>query len=160
MKANDVIYILSKFRHIDKYGTFYKILPSVLNTTEEQKNIVSEILNDCCSELLDFFQQAKRPKKQELKQSLIDCMDALSIAKINAENREFGYQLGWYLAEKVKIDLRKGTEKKLWGYWMIEYNEVKIPVKPRVSHKVKSNIKFQSQDAKAKTTTKDYKTTA
>lgn len=52
-------------------------------------------------------------------------MDTLAIANIDTENREFGYQLGWYLAEKVNVDLRKGTEKKIWGYWQIEGNEVK-----------------------------------
>lgn len=67
-------------------------------------------------------------------------MDALSVAPIDAENREFGYQLGWYLAEKVKVDLQRGTEKKLWGYWQVEGNEVKAPLRPRIAAAVKEKL--------------------
>jgi hypothetical protein len=64
-------------------------------------------------------------------------MDQISIAAVNGENKEFGYQLGWYLAEKVAVNLRKGTEKKVWGYWHIEADEVRAPIRPRISGKVK-----------------------
>ncbi|HTM66469.1 MAG TPA: hypothetical protein VL093_09125 [Flavipsychrobacter sp.] len=75
-------------------------------------------------------------------------MDSLAIAQINAVNREFGYQLGWYLAEKVNINLKKGTEKKLWGYWQIEGNEVKAPVKPRISATVREKQNKQAKQAR------------
>lgn len=80
-------------------------------------------------------------------------MDTLAIANIDTENREFGYQLGWYLAEKVNVDLRKGTEKKIWGYWQIEGNEVKAPVKPRISKKVKDQQKPGSKKRSQKEAT-------
>ena len=63
------------------------------------------------------------------------CMDDISIAPVDGENKEFGYQLGWYLAEKVAVNLRKGTEKKVWGYWHIDGEEVKAPIRPRISGK-------------------------
>lgn len=80
-------------------------------------------------------------------------MDALAIAKITAEHREFGYQLGWYLAEKVQVDLKKGTEKKLWGYWRVEGNEVKAPVRPRIAPKVKEQLKPKQRGKKPEPST-------
>ena len=137
----DIIAILTKFKHVDKYSAFGSILPSAINTPEEQKVAVSGILDNCCSALLSAFESGKRkPAAVLLRSHLIECMDMLSIANINAENREFGYQLGWYLAEKVKINLGKGTEKKVWGYWQIEGSEVRMPIKPKVSSKAREKV--------------------
>ena len=38
---------LYRFREIDKYRTFYKILPAVIHTTEEDRNIITELLDEC-----------------------------------------------------------------------------------------------------------------
>ncbi|HRO43637.1 MAG TPA: hypothetical protein PL009_12440 [Flavipsychrobacter sp.] len=144
MVSKDVLDILSKFRYVDKYESFKEVLPSVIYAPDDQKNTVSEILDGCCDELIGHFRTRKKPIKATLRQSLIECMDALAIAKINSDNREFGYLLGWYLAEKVNVNLKKGTEKKLWGYWHVEGNEVKAPVKPRIAPKVKEKRKASS----------------
>jgi hypothetical protein len=144
----EVIDVLSKFRYVDKYEAFHEILPCVLSTSEKEKNVVSEILDSCCAYLLKCYEESERPSKASLKKSLIICMDSLAIAQINAVNREFGYQLGWYLAEKVNINLKKGTEKKLWGYWQIEGNEVKAPVKPRISATVREKQNKQAKQAR------------
>lgn len=146
MSLTSIIDILSKFRYVDKYESFHEILPFVLLAPEDQKQIVTEILDHCCSQLLFHFNQGKKPSKILLKTVLIECMDALAVAPINAENREFGYQLGWYLADKVEVNLKKGTEKKLWGYWLIEKNEVKLPVKPRISKTVKEKMKCKKKE--------------
>jgi hypothetical protein len=134
---NDIINTLSKFRYVDKYEAFHEILPGILGASEKEKTIVSEILNNCSTELLRCYQDVERPRKIVLKKCLVICMDALAVADIDAANREFGYQLGWYLADKVDVNLKKGTEKKLWGYWQIEGNEVKAPVRPRISATVR-----------------------
>jgi len=144
----EIIDVLSKFRYVDKYEAFHEILPSVISTSEKEKNIVSEILDKCCTELLKCCQESERPNKASLKKSLVVCMDSLAVAHINAVNREFGYQLGWYLAEKVNINLKKGTEKKLWGYWQIEGNEVKAPVKPRISAGVREKQNNKKKQTK------------
>jgi hypothetical protein len=141
----EIIDVLSKFRYVDKYEAFHEILPSVISTSEKEKNIVSEILDSCCTELLKCCQESERPNKTSLKKSLVVCMDALAVADIDSANREFGYQLGWYLAEKVNLNLQKGTEKKIWGYWQIENNEVKIPVRPRISTTVREKQKKETQ---------------
>lgn len=140
MPANEIIQTLSKFRYVDKYHTFREILPGIVHAPESQQVIVNELLDHYCSELLQHFTTTKRSSKQVLRQILIECMDALSVAPIDAENREFGYQLGWYLAEKVKVDLQRGTEKKLWGYWQVEGNEVKAPLRPRIAAAVKEKL--------------------
>jgi len=141
VQQNEIIRVLSKFRQVDKYEAFREILPSVALTAESHKTVVAALLDDCATHLLQLFEAPKKPPKLLLRQPLIACMDALSIADIDAENREFGYQLGWYLAEKVNINLGKGTEKKLWGYWRIEDNEVKMPVRPRISQKTKEQAR-------------------
>jgi hypothetical protein len=137
VRSSEILNILYKFRLVDKFQSFHEILPSVQFSTEEQKNFVSEILNSCCIELESLCRAVKPPSKVILKKTLVACMDELSIAPIDTDNREFGYQLGWYLADKVNVNLKKGTEKKVWGYWHIDGNEVKPPQKPRISAKVK-----------------------
>jgi len=146
---NDVINVLTKFLHVDKYACFYEVLPSVASSPEDQRLAVSEILNRCCSELIAHFQQSKKPLKPVLRQSLIDCMDRLSIAQISAENREFGYQLGWFLADKVQVNLKTGTEKKIWGYWKVEDSIVRQPIRPRISPNAKPKTAPKSKSKKA-----------
>jgi hypothetical protein len=150
----ETIDVLSKFRYVDKYEAFHEILPCVLGISQKEKDIVSEILDSCCTELLRCCQESERPNKTSLKKLLVVCMDSLSVAPINAVNREFGYQLGWYLSEKVDINLKKGTEKKLWGYWQIEGDEVKAPIKPRISAGVREKKNKRKQSKKTEPTCK------
>ena len=135
MQVNEAISKLTKFRSVDKYEAFHEILPAVIHTTTEQKEIVCDILDRCCTALLQLLRLPKRPTKSVMKKVLVMCMDDISIAPVDGENKEFGYQLGWYLAEKVAVNLRKGTEKKVWGYWHIDGEEVKAPIRPRISGK-------------------------
>ncbi len=135
MKASrhQVLKTLEKFRNVDKFRAFQEILPDVVYSGADERELVNEILDACCRDLLELFRAKKKPTKPVLKKLLILCMDELAVAKINTTNREFGYQLGWYLAEKVSVDLKKGTEKKVWGFWTVEGGEVKPPVRPRIS---------------------------
>lgn len=135
MRTEDTIFKLLKFKSVDKYEAFYEILPSVQYASQKEKDVISEILDECCADLLRLMRGEKRPTKPVLKKVLVRCMDNISIAQVDGEHKEFGYQLGWYLAEKVAVNLRKGTEKKVWGYWHIEADEVKAPIRPRVSGK-------------------------
>lgn len=147
MDQRSVVEILSKFRYVDKYESFHEVLPAVLGAPVEQRQVVTEIVDRCCTELLNSFQNQDQPSIKLLRQSLIECMDALAIAPISAAHRDFGYQLGWYLAEKARVDLKKGTDRKLWGYWRIEGNEVKPPLRPRIAAKAKER---QTPKAKKK----------
>lgn len=146
MQKEQVLNILYKFKLVDKHQSFHEILPSVIFTSEEEKEIVANILDVCCTALIKHIEATKKPSKMVMKKIMIECMDAISIAPINAENREFGYQLGWYLSEKVMVSLNKGTEKKIWGYWQIEANEVQPPKRPRISGKRKTKKKDTPQN--------------
>lgn len=143
--------ILSRFRHADKYETFYEVLPVVIYSTDDQKSLVSEILDRHTDKLLDYWRTTPRPLKKEIRQILIECMDELTIAPLRPADREFGYLLGWYLAEKVGINLKKGTEKKIWGYWEIEKNVVAAPKRPRIAPAVKrkKNTSRPEEDQRA-----------
>ncbi len=147
MQASETIQILSKFRYVDKYKTFRDALPEVMHEPQEQRAVVTDIVNECCAALLLEFQGSSRPAKPVLRRLLIECMDGLSIAGINAVHREFGYLLGWYLADKAGVNLKKGTEKKIWGYWQIEGNRVYTPVRPRIAPKAKARAKAKQQQA-------------
>jgi hypothetical protein len=149
VRTNSTLHKLHKFKSVDKYATFKEILPSVIFSSERDKEIVSEILDNCCSSLIKEFEKPARPTKPVLKKMLISCMDELAVAPIDAENREFGYQLGWYLAEKANVDLQKGTEKKVWGYWKVEEEEVKIPLRPRFTGRAKAKPAEQPIDDEA-----------
>ena len=118
MQVNEAISKLTKFRSVDKYEAFHEILPAVIHTTTEQKEIVCDILDRCCTALLQLLRLPKRPTKPVMKKALVLCMDDISIAPVDGENKEFGYQLGWYLAEKgngekgvgVLAHRRRGSE--------------------------------------------------
>lgn len=114
---------LHKFRLIDIYATFHEVLPEALYSSLQHKELVSETLKRCCSQLI-YLIETNAPHKT-LKKALSECMDSLFLAPIDTPSREFGYQIGWFLAEKAGIDLTKGTERKVWGYWKIEQNQVK-----------------------------------
>jgi hypothetical protein len=151
VRVSSILHKLDKFKSVDKYEAFNEILPTVVYSSPFDKEVVSEILNNCCSLLIAEFEISSRPSKPMLKKMLICCMDELTVAPIDAENREFGYQLGWYLAEKVNVDLQKGTERKVWGYWRVEEEEVKIPVRPRFTGRAKPKVKEEAVDEETAT---------
>lgn len=118
-----VIESLTKFKLVDKYASFYEALPDVRYADAGQRAIITGILNRCCSELIRLTEAQARPSA--LKKALSQCMDELFHAPVDALNREFGYQLGWFLAEKTGVNLSRVSERRSWGYWKVEHNEVK-----------------------------------
>ena len=118
---------LEKFRMIDKYASFYEILPEVRFSDRAQKTVLTAILNSCCKEMIVLFKTAKKmPTKAALKKVLLQSMSEISHAQeLDSLNKEFGYRLGWFLAEKAEVNLPKQSAKKYWGYWQIENNEVR-----------------------------------
>lgn len=122
---NEIRSKLNDFKKVDKYETFYKILPAVEFSPEDQKSIVSDILNNCCDDFITLHDADKKPLQSSLKKVFIKCMNELTIANIDTPNREFGYELCWYLSEKVGLKLKKTSENKIWGFWKVEEEEVK-----------------------------------
>jgi hypothetical protein len=124
MSSVDVINKLYAFKVVDKYEAFQDIQPNIASANEACKAIVSNALNTCCIHLIQLFESNKKPTKLSLKQSITKCMNNLSKAEIDSENRDFGYELCWFLAEKVGLDLKHASANRIWGYWEVNENEV------------------------------------
>lgn len=122
---------LTKLRMVDKYASFYEIMPEVLHSDWRQKQLVTVLLDDCCRKLVQLFTTVAKPKKPAIKKPIFYCMDELTLAPLDAANREFAYQLGWFIADKAGVDLRKGSMRKAWGYWAVQAEEVRVVGNPR-----------------------------
>ena len=122
---------LTKLRMVDKYASFYEIMPEVVHCSVQQKQWVTSLLDECCRQLIVLFNTHKKPTKTAIKKPIFHCMDELTLAPLDAANREFAYQLGWFIADKSGVDLRKGSMRKAWGYWAIQAEEVRVVGNPR-----------------------------
>lgn len=120
-----IIEKLRKIRWVDKYHTFHRIVPGVDNTSDEQKDILINIVEDCCTELIRLYNTPKKPLITLVRSTIIKYMDKISYADLNTENRDFGYELCWYIAEKAGVSIRKYTDSKVYGYWKVEGNQLK-----------------------------------
>ncbi len=120
-----IIEQLRKIRWVDKYHTFHKIVPGVERTPEADQEIIIKLLEDCCTELIRLYLAKKPPTVAVIRATILGYMDLISYAKVNTENRDFGYELCWYIAEKTGISIRKYTETKVYGYWRVEGNLLK-----------------------------------
>ena len=117
MTGEQITEKLGKFKFSDKFVTFYRIQPTVLLSADDQQDLVSEILNNCCRELIKLYNGAKKlPTKASLKKECIKCMNELYKADITEENRDFAYELCWYLCEIIGIDFKKISASKKLGY--------------------------------------------
>lgn len=124
-KAAGIIEQLRKIRWVDKYDTFKKIQPGVEHTTEDQKDIITNLIEDCCTDLIRMYSLRKQPTVVAVRTTILHYMDKISYAEVNTENRDFGYELCWYIAEKTGISIRKYTDTKVYGYWKVEDNRLK-----------------------------------
>lgn len=125
VNTSEIITTLTNFRWADKYATFSDALPSVSGTGEDQREVISDILNQCCSDLINLFEKKKKPTKAELKDAITKHMDRIALAKVSADNRDFGIELCWYLSEKVGLNFKSSSDSRLWGFWKVESGKVK-----------------------------------
>lgn len=132
----EILKKLYTFRSVDKYETFGDAQPHIIYAADDQKNIISDILDHCCKTLIIEVESAKRPTKAALKDIIIRHMTNISTAPVNTANRDFGYHLCWFLAEKAGLDLWKNSTTKIWGYWDIVDTNVKTVTRVR---KAKAN---------------------
>lgn len=120
-----VIEQLRKIRWVDKYHTFHNIVPGVDNTPDAEKEIIVNLVEDCCTELIRLYLAKKPPTVATVRAVILKYMDQISYARVNTENRDFGYELCWYIAEKTGISIRKYTETKVYGYWRVDSGTLK-----------------------------------
>lgn len=128
---------LVRFEEIDKYRSFYKILPAVVQTTEDERATVTGILNSSTKELIALLNENEKPHKASLKKIINDCMKRISLAEVSNINKDFAYELCWYLSDIAGLDMRKNSHTASWGYWDVVLNEVKVIEykKPKVINK-------------------------
>lgn len=117
---------LRKIRWVDKYHTFHKIVPGVDQSTEEDKEAINTIVEDCCTELIRLYNQKRSPTKEKVKKTILKYMDMISYTDANTENKDFGYELCWYIGEKVGINMRKYSKSKVYGYWDTNNGKLKV----------------------------------
>lgn len=145
MTNSEILDKLYKFRSVDKYDTFKKAHPSLAGTPPDQQKIIETILDNCCTELIKLFRTDKRPTKTAIKSVIIAYMNEITHAHVNAENRDFGYELCWFLSEKTGSDFKFISHSKAWGFWNIEANEVKT-----IEMRSKSKTQKSKQDRTSK----------
>ena len=117
---------LVRFEEVDKYRSFYKILPSVIQTTPEERDIITKILNKGAKELISLLKQEKKAHKATLKKVVNDCMKAVANAKVSTVNKDFAYEMCWYLSDIAGLEMRGMSQSWAWGYWDVILNEVKV----------------------------------
>lgn len=137
-QAEVIVEELRKFRWMDKYHNFHKIIPGVDDTPDEIKELISNIVEDCCTELIRHYSARKKPTIATIRSIILKCMDDISYTDVNTENKDFGYELCWYIAEKIGIKIRKYTETKVYGYWKVEENQLKAVTKRGIRKKKSS----------------------
>jgi len=121
----EILEQLYKLRWLDKYSTFHKIVPGVEDTPDREKEIIISIVEGCCTALIRLYSPKKTPAVASVRSTVLKYMDMVSYAPVCIENRDFGYELCWYIAEKTGISIRKYTETKVYGYWRVEGNRLK-----------------------------------
>ena len=142
MTNSEILDKLYKFRSVDKYDTFKKAHPSLAHTPPDQQKIIETILDSCCTELIKLFRTDKRPTKTAIKSVITSHMNEITHSGVNAENRDFGYELCWFLSEKTGSDFKFISHNKAWGFWNIESNEVKtIEMKSKPKNQSKHHQK-------------------
>lgn len=116
---------------MDKYATFGKAQQGIIHSPDDQQDIISTILDNCCKDLAWEIESTERPKKTVLREIIIRHMDAITSSGVNMENRDFGYHLCWFLAEKTGLDLWRNSFTKIWGYWIVDNSTVKTVTRTR-----------------------------
>ena len=126
MTLKSTIEKLRKFSLVDKYEAFHYLHPPLKHSPDDRKKIISDIADKCCYELIRLFEAEKKPTKTAIKRVISAAMTELTKAKTDALNRDFGYELCWYLSEICAVNLKTSSENKIWGYWAVIGKEVQI----------------------------------
>jgi hypothetical protein len=133
MLKKDILAKLYSFRGMDMYATFGKAQSGIIHSPDDQQDIISNILDTCCKELIIEIESTKRTSKTILKSIITKHMDAILQAEVNTENKDFGYHLCYFLAEKAGVDIWRHSDTKVWGYWKVEENKLKSVTRIRRS---------------------------
>lgn len=125
VKEPTITTILTNFRWADKYATFYKMMPGIEHIGDEHKEIITDILDECCMHLLKALENERKPLKAELRGIITQHMNRIFLSPTTEENRDFGYELCWYLSDKIGLNFKLRSDSKAWGYWKVDAGSVK-----------------------------------
>ena len=123
------------FKQADKYQVFREVQPEIIFTAEDRRKIISDILDNCSTELIQLLQSNSRLPQTELKKVITAYMDEISKAAVDNANKDFAYELCWYLSEIVGLKWKANSERKTWGYWKIADGEMLIFNKKKAKSK-------------------------
>lgn len=140
-QAKEIIDNLYRLRWVDKYETFKALVPGIENSPEHEKEQVVEIIEHCCTVVIRLYSLRKKPTVASVRNAILAAMDKISYANLTVDNKDFGYELCWYIAEKSGVSLRKHTEGKVYGYWKVEGNMLKAVTKRSAMKKKKDSRK-------------------
>lgn len=127
LSKEETISKLVRFEEIDKYRSFYKILPAVIDYSKEhERETIGKILNKSTKELIILFKAEKKPHKATIKKVINDCMKQIALSGVSIVNKDFACELCWYLSDIAGLEMRKTSTNSTWGYWDIILNEVKV----------------------------------
>jgi hypothetical protein len=117
---------LAKFKLCEKYKTFAEAMPGIQFEAKDQQEIIECILNDCCKALMQLLEQNNACSQNSLKEVISTAMNAIEESKAGTFNKDFGYELCWYLSDVVGLKYKINSERKPWGYWKVAQKEVVI----------------------------------
>lgn len=100
-------------------------MPGIINTPDDKKRILDAILDNCCNDLINILETNRKATKTELKNVISETMYLIASAEIDTPNRDFGYELCWFLAEKAGVNMKRSSDNKVWGFWKVEANKVR-----------------------------------
>ncbi len=100
-------------------------MPGIEHIGDEHKEIISGILDQCCIQLLKAFENKQTVLKSELRNIITQHMNHIFLAPTTEENRDFGYELCWYLSDKIGLNFKQRSDSKAWGYWKVDAGSVK-----------------------------------
>lgn len=124
-EKEEKISALRRIRWVDKYHTFHKIVPGVEESGDDEKDIIINIIEDCCTSLIKIYNGKKKPTVAILRQTILKYMDEISYAEVSIDNKDFGYELCWYIGEKIDVEVRKYSDTKIYGYWKVQDDKLK-----------------------------------
>lgn len=124
-KKERIVEELRRIRWVDKYHTFRNLIPEATTTPESEQDIIINLVEDCCTALIKLYKPKKLPNKKAITSVILKYMDKISYADVNVENKDFGYELCWYIAEKTECNIKKYTNTKVYGYWSVENGKIK-----------------------------------
>ena len=126
MPFSNSIEKLAKFKLCEKYKTFAEAMPGIQFEAKDQQEIIEKILNDCAKSLMQLLEQNSKCSQNTLKEVITAAMNAIEQSKANTFNKDFGYELCWYLSDTVACKYKINSERKPWGYWKVAEKEVVI----------------------------------